>query len=631
MKPTAPDSPPARGRWRRLAAACAVLGLAALLAAGCGGDADPLATPPPAADGGYRYLPELADLELVRGTWRDFRVLPPAGATPRVRWQRTGEAEAVGERFRYFARGLGREILTARVEAGDGAVWTRRWTVLAVPPGPPVVDFLPAGDALTAFPTVAVGFAVTSAWPLGAVRWFLDGAEAGADSLLAFTATAPGSHTVAVAVQVEDSTSSHAWTVDVRPLAEAAPPAVVGITAAPGTAAGDAVLSWDAPTDSALPLVAFEVRIRGDGPPTETSWAGDTDPGDRPWTTGTGRYRVYLPTAATGLDPGQEAWFAVRARNVLGQLSPLGAAVPLRVPGEWWVDGTVRGPAGAGLPGVAVEDREHRHRTATAADGTYRLGPYFELTRIVLEAGTPPDAPADSAWHYARSDSLAADGSRRHDFLLIPRLGSAPDCFAFGDNFLAYLRTMTRTRVPNPRRPDVRLHRWLEYPVTVHVPAWVSTRGVDYGACVRDAAAIWNESLGETYLEVVDDPAAARITARYDLVDGINYGEVVLDSPGGGELILGDATPEQASLRLSPDLPTTKSCTEIALHEFGHALGLIDHAYCNNVPYVMYVSVLGALDRGREQAIHPDERHAVSLIRLLPDGLDMAAYPLDAP
>ncbi|MFO7608372.1 MAG: hypothetical protein R6X35_04135 [Candidatus Krumholzibacteriia bacterium] len=602
---------------------------ALLAAAGCGGD-DPVRPAAPAVpEAGVRYAPADPAVVLVRDAWLDFRVSAVDGRALTVRWQRPGEPEAGGERFRYFGRDLGAEALTARVTDPGGRTWTRTWNVAVVPAGRPRVAFRPAPGTVTAYATIETAFAASTPWPATSA-WHLDEAAAGGDTMLAFTPGETGRHAVGVTVQIGDSTFSAAWDVEVRPFAEARPPAVSGLTAAPGNAPGHAVLAWDGPAGSVLPLTAFEVRYGRVGPPTEASWATDPDPGGLPWTAQTSRFSRVYTTAGTGLEPGQEVWFAVRARNDRGQLSPLGPAAALRLPGQWWLEGTLTGPDGTPLAGIPVRDTRRLHATVSGADGAYRLGPYFDQDSVVVEAGTGPDAPADAAWHVARSESLAADGSRRRDFLLIPRLGSAPGCFVFDSHFMWYLRTMTKTRVVYPRRPDLRLYRWAEYPLPVHVPAWTSPEGVDYGACVRDAIALWNEALGETFLLLVDDPGAARVRWRYDL-DGINYGVVELDQPGDGEYVMGELVPELVSVRLTALVPNAETCTELAIHELGHVLGLLDHAFCNTVPYAMYVTATGILDRGREQAIHPDELRAVRLIRALPNGWDMGVYPLDVP
>ena len=615
-------------RAAALAACCLAL---ALVGAGCDDAADPAAPADLAPDAGALYTPATTDVELALDTFLDFRVAAPAGRHWRVRWQRGEEPEAGGERYRFFARGLGRELLTARIEDEDGRSWLRHWTVRIDPQGRPRAEFLPAGAAVDVYAGITNEFRVRTPWPIDAVSWHLDGAPAGTDTLLRLEPAASGRHELAAAVQIRDSTFTRGWTLNVRPFAEAAPPQVTGVALAPGNGLGFAVLSWDRSPEAVRPVAAYEVRYSWDGPPTAASWADDHDPGDYPWHPELERSQVLYTPENAGLEPDRQVWFGVRARNDLGQLSPPSEAAGLRLPGHWWVEGTVRAPDGTPLAGILVEDRNHRQVTSTGPDGSYRVGPYFELTPVVIEASTPVSAPAGASWHLARSDTLRATGTRRQDFILIPRVGSAPGCFVFGDHFLWYLRTMTLTRQANPRRPNVELYHWPEYPVPVHVPDWVSSRGVDYGAGVREAIGLWNAALGEPMLVEVDDPALARVSFRYDLANDINYGVVELAQPGDGELIIGDAPPEHARVRITPDLPGPDPCLEIAVHELGHVLGLHGHAFCNDVPYIMAVSSLGALSRGRENLIHIDEVRAVRIIRQLPGGWDMSLYPLEGP
>jgi len=611
---------------RRRAAAL----LLAVLAVGCSSSPEG-PTAPPGPDDGVAYRPAPGPVDVVRNSWRDFRVVPEAGRLLTVRWYRADDAPQVGERYRYFGTTLGREDLEARIADESGHTWIRRWSVSVVPVGLPRVDFLPAGPDADAYVGLTAVFTASTRWPVLGAAWEVDGAPAGTDTLVHLTPDALGTRQVSVRIETPDTTAVHAWTVTVRPFAEAAPPAVEGLALAPGDAPGRCFLSWDRVTASILPLSAYEVRFRWDGPPTAESWAVDQDPGDVAATAGIGRVKVPYTPEGDGLVPDREVWFAVRARNDRGQLSPVAGTVHMRLPGEWWIEGAVTAPGGDPVTGVRVRDHDRLNTTATDAEGRYRLGPYFELSPVVVEAGSEPDAPPGEGWHVARSDTLWSGGTRRRDFLLIPRLGCAPNCFTFGSDFLRYLRLMSGTWSATLQRPNVNLYRWPEYPVTVYVPDWVSGAGVDFGACAREAIRIWNDSMEQDYFTEVEDSTRAHVTFRYDAPDVTAYGLAELDRPGGGELHLGETIPEHVTVHITPIAPATQACTELALHELGHVLGLIDHAYCSGVPYLMNVSAIHSLDNGWENAIHPDERAAVRVIRLLPQGLDMGAYPRDIP
>ena len=238
-----------------------------LVAGGCGDDTDPAAPTVTAPDAGAVYTPATVDVDLARDTYLDFRVAAVPGRSLRVRWQRADEPEAGGERFRFFARQLGRETLRAHIEDGDGRSWQRTWTITIEPTGGPRAEFVPAELTVDAFAGVESVFRVRTPWTVDAVAWRLDGAAAGTDTLLRLVPPSPGRHELAVAVQIGDSAFARTWEVTVRPFAEAAPPPVAGLAVVPGNAPGRAVLSWEPSLESVLPLEAYEIRYRWDGPP----------------------------------------------------------------------------------------------------------------------------------------------------------------------------------------------------------------------------------------------------------------------------------------------------------------------------------------------------------------------------
>ena len=62
----------------------------------------------------------------------------------------------------------------------------------------------------------------------------------------------------------------------------------------------------------------------------------------------------------------------------------------------------------------------------------------------------------------------------------------------------------------------------------------------------------------------------------------------------------------------------------VALHEFGHTLGLRLHSYCGDDYLMQIAGGLGAM--GRDDPIHLDERRAVRAIRNIPQGTYMNNY-----
>ena len=151
------------------------------------------------------------------------------------------------------------------------------------------------------------------------------------------------------------------------------------------------------------------------------------------------------------------------------------------------------------------------------------------------------------------------------------------------------------------------------------------------------AMALWNstmnsdaDQLGITetpYFVRTTDEAEADIVFLFEyrpLVQG--YGRVTLLLPAGPEVELGMVVPEKMQIWINTidALGNFESVEGVALHEFGHTLGMHVHSVCG-VEYLMEMGGgLGAM--WRDDPIHLDERRAVRAIRNIPQGANMENY-----
>ena len=104
-----------------------------------------------------------------------------------------------------------------------------------------------------------------------------------------------------------------------------------------------------------------------------------------------------------------------------------------------------------------------------------------------------------------------------------------------------------------------------------------------------------------------------------------NYGQTSLLLPAGKDL--GEVIPlkMQIWINTTTDLDDLPKVQGIALHEFGHTLGLFSHSDCSNVGHLMAVAG-GSGAMNRVEPIHLDERRAIRAIRNIPQGANMANY-----
>ncbi len=130
--------------------------------------------------------------------------------------------------------------------------------------------------------------------------------------------------------------------------------------------------------------------------------------------------------------------------------------------------------------------------------------------------------------------------------------------------------------------------------------------------------------MGAEYLTLVTDRNEARIVFRFGDDGPEFFGKVNLLLPSDDNYVMGEVIPELVEVYLLDKLTPPQLVQENSLHELGHALGLSGHAYCADSNYIMYVSPVGNLDNGPEQAIHFDEKRALRSVRHLPQGFDMS-------
>jgi len=391
-----------------------------------------------------------------------------------------------------------------------------------------------------------------------------------------------GVDTVRATVVTADREQSRDWHVEVLPDLSKLPREVSGLTLAHGPDPAEVVVSWSRSSQTAHPLESYEVAVSYDGPVNNGNWDTAVIVADTPHAGQPLRPRLVISSTTHGLVPGQRAWFAVRALDDAGQASLVKESFPWDVTYPWRLDVHVQDDQGLPLESVILIYGPDDKRAATDGGGNCNLGPFRNIDVILVATRAGVDF-----YNYTAAAQGVDDGPllltlvERYELDLVDCGVATP-----ATEFMAYLQHMTKTDTQFPHRPNQELYRWRRYPVQVYFAEW-DTLDVQLGDSLRSAMEIWNGQLGfDIMTETLDE--------------------------------------------VSADVRCSLVATEVALHEFGHVLGLYDHFCLSGKGNLMdNGGAFGSLEFGPENAIKAAELRAVRTIYNLPQGVDMAGYERD--
>ncbi|MEN8007379.1 MAG: hypothetical protein ABFS42_10215 [Candidatus Krumholzibacteriota bacterium] len=497
----------------------------------------------------------------------------------------------------------------------------------------PTIDFFPVGKGQSLKLDETMDFAVSKTGDgVLSVNWYRGGLPVSQDTSYTYVPEQVGRDTLRVGALVGAVRDTYYWVLTVEEEASVVPPEVEGIRVLPGPDPADVELWWTRVTDANFPLVEYLVAISYTGPITEANWDQATILDRIVPVPDQIFYTQIYTEAQDGMRPGETAWFAVRVVDDKQQLSPLTSSFLHDITWPWYLGGYVYDDVGLPLLGVILDSSEGGYSSNTDADGYFLFDqPFRNIDAIRIGTNSP-------SWYNFVTDPISVDQDTTFtDITLITRYVLDETCY--GSDFLEYLRDVTRTRDAGGPPDDSRLMTWDQYPVSVFIPAGLNDAGIDMEECCRLAMAFWDSTMSfdaaglgitETdYFVRTTDEAAADIVFVFDDQPALKYGETSLLLPDGLDDHLGSAFPEKMQIYINTTdaLWNSSLIQGVALHEFGHSLGIYSHPIqCTNTDYLMLLSPggLGAMDRA--DPVHLDERRAVRTIRNLPLGVQMSDF-----
>lgn len=457
--------------------------------------------------------------------------------------------------------------------------------------------------------------------------WYQQGLLVGQDSVLNYVPARVGRDTLGVRAFSGAAQDTYYWEINVLPDPNSLPPEVTGISIEAGPQPAEVRLSWQWVNNSTFPLAKYLVAVSYIGPINEFNWDQATLIGSYDPEPGLVFYSKVYNEADDGMRPGERAWFCVRVRDDRDQLSAPSTSVRHDITWPWYLGGLVTDDVGLPIPVVGVTTGDYDDNTD--GRGIFLFDEAFRSVDSVRVATT--SAPY---FNFTTSPVSVLDDTTLVNITLVNRYELENiDCWT--GSFLEYLRDMTRT-VTVPGVPaESQLFTWSEYPVSVFIPPGVENlASVDMEAACLAALEFWNTTMRndalalgiiETdYFVQTSDEATAGIVFLFEY-RGINYGEASLLLPTGHAL--GEVIPEKVEIWINTTdaLNLFEEVQGVALHEFGHTLGLINHSDCPGPEYLMKPGG-GAAAMGRAEPIHLDERRAIRAVRNIPQGINMSGF-----